>query len=175
MYRKLLTNRQIIYKKDVMHLEMQDINQKLIYEISKKFRNAIVSIKLTEELQDFSYIKHFPNGCCGVASLMLGAYLQSYGLSEHEYVYGDRNGFSHAWLECKSIIIDITSDQFEDGEEVYIGLRNGFYNSFKQQKRHAWNASLDGKCIESDRLFPLYSAILNIISFEKQPTISIML
>jgi len=151
-------------------LEVNEINQDVIYEISKKFRNAIEIMNLSEEQNDFMYIKHFPHGCCGVVSLMLGAYLHSLGLNEHEYVCGERNGFSHAWLEYKGMIIDITSDQFEDGREVNVGLENDLYLSFQQRKRHAWNDSLDGRCIERDRLFPLYKVILNKISFGKQPT-----
>lgn len=150
--------------KEMMILKTEEFNHDVIYEISRKFRNAIENVKSSAELSDFSYIKHFPHGCCGVVSLMLGAYLHSLGLNEHKYIYGERNGFSHAWLEYKAMVIDITSDQFEDGREIYVGLKNDFYYSFQRQKGHAWNDSLDGKCIELDRLYPLYKRILNKIS-----------
>jgi len=53
-----------------------------------------------------------------------------------EYVLGQRNKESHAWLEVGDFAIDITSDQFIDGlGPVYVGPVNAFHDSFIDQER----------------------------------------
>ena len=49
-----------------------------------------------------------------------------------DYICGERNGFSHAWLRKGGIIIDITGNQFSDfSQGVYVGKENNFYKDFK--------------------------------------------
>lgn len=71
---------------------------------------------------------------------------------------------SHACLEIDDIIIDITSDQFKDGVSVFVGKKNKFYEKFREDFRHSWNASLDGQSIETDRLYPQYKKIVDRIT-----------
>lgn len=68
----------------------------------------------------------FPRGSCGDASLLLGSYLADCGYFGFEYIAGER-GFqrnntwtSHAWLAQKSIIVDITADQFSDAPSAVV-------------------------------------------------------
>ena len=75
----------------------------------------------------------FPRGACGPSSHFLGEWLSKcYDLSI-EVVLGIRgkDDESHAWLECQSYVIDITSDQFSDGcGSSYVGKAGIFHCSF---------------------------------------------
>jgi hypothetical protein len=60
---------------------------------------------------------HFPRGCCGSVSEVLGRLLHERCAVDPLYVSGMRMGsdgrhITHAWLEVDDIIIDITADQF---------------------------------------------------------------
>lgn len=61
------------------------------------------------------YFSPFPLGWCGCTSRVLGAWLlhlfPEYSFS---YVCGQRNIHSHAWVEYRGLILDITADQFKD-------------------------------------------------------------
>lgn len=49
---------------------------------------------------------------------------------------GTRSNISHAWLEVDEWIIDITSDQFDDGCSYWlIDKGSKFHNSFNNQNR----------------------------------------
>ena len=82
------------------------------------------------------YFGSFPSSACGNISDMLALYMGKKGIRQIEYVWGKRNGRSHGWLEIEENIIDITSDQFDDGQgAVYVGKSTDFYNSFTEQSR----------------------------------------
>lgn len=140
---------------------MNENTIKQLYHIAEDFRQAILSLSDADFGQEINYLKHFPFGCCGITTLMHGAYLHAFGFDQQEYVCGMRFDFSHAWLELDEHIIDITSDQFSDGEAIYVGELNNFYQSFEIRNRHLWYESLVGKCIEKDWLYPTYKLILN--------------
>lgn len=59
----------------------------------------------------------FPRGCCGDVAELLAAFLKDEGFGTFTYVSGllESDHISHAWLEKDGVIIDATSDQFEDG------------------------------------------------------------
>lgn len=84
-----------------------------------------------------NHFECFPEGACGDMSEILMEWLRSKGCKGIKYVHGERDGSRpHAWLEVNDIIIDITSDQFEDGlEPVYIGPYTNFHNSFSAKKQ----------------------------------------
>ncbi|MDO6528281.1 hypothetical protein Q4519_21820, partial [Motilimonas sp. 1_MG-2023] len=77
-------------------------------------------------------VRDFPYGACGDTCEDLAEVLKELGYGAFSYVAGRReNGNSHAWLDCDSIIIDITADQFvEISEPVYLGPLNSWYKSF---------------------------------------------
>lgn len=79
---------------------------------------------------------NFPRGACGSASDIIGKWLSQKGVSGLKYAWGMRGQSSHGWLEYKGYILDITSDQFEDGcGSVFIGKSSKFHSSFKNQKK----------------------------------------
>lgn len=121
-----------------------------IQTLISNFRHAIDLAKYNGEFdRDFSF-NHFPRGCCGDASDLLGEYLL-----EHEihsiYVCGKlyleepEEGFqSHAWLTVDGLIADITGDQFGDRAIYfnydipdYYGPTDTFHRLFEVKERDA--------------------------------------
>jgi hypothetical protein len=99
-------------------------------------------IKARKILEEFGtdidpiFFRNFPNGCCGNTSDLLGQILSNQGVVGLKYVYGMRGKASHAWLELNGQIIDITSDQFEDGcGAVFFAPESEFHKSFKNQTK----------------------------------------
>ena len=86
--------------------------------------------------QKTELFRDFPAGACGNISGILGALLKEDIVGEIEYVWGDRDGKSHGWLEIDGIVVDITSDQFSDGlNPVYVGPVTAFHESFSDIHR----------------------------------------
>lgn len=82
-----------------------------------------------------NFFGNFPYGTCGNTSDMLAKWLQSKNIRGIEYVCGKRGTSSHGWLQLDKLIIDITSDQFEDGlGPVYVGKDRIFHDTFLNQK-----------------------------------------
>jgi hypothetical protein len=59
-------------------------------------------------------LREFPRGSCGDATLLLAKYLEENKCGKFDYVCGEREEFSHAWLQRDRLIVDITADQFDD-------------------------------------------------------------
>lgn len=74
-------------------------------------------------------LKQFPHGACGDAALLLAEYLHEQGYGRAHYVLGRRGDWSHAWLELRGSIIDITADQFEDYTETRFVLQDMAWHS----------------------------------------------
>lgn len=82
-----------------------------------------------------TFFGNFPSAACGNTSDLLSRWLQSNGFEGVKRVFGKRGQVSHGWLEWNGIIIDITSDQFEDGlGAVYIGTDRTFHDTFLNQR-----------------------------------------
>ena len=77
----------------------------------QKFRAALDRIVWVDMPDGF---KDFPRGACGGTSDILAEYLYSLGVKNIDYVCGEIEGQSHAWLEYDGIAADITADQFPD-------------------------------------------------------------
>jgi len=108
-----------------------DIEQ--VSEILKKARTLFES--RGNEIDSVCF-GNFPRGACGNASDIISKWLSQKGVSGLKYAHGTRGQASHGWLEYKSYILDITSDQFEDGcGSVFIGQSSKFHSSFKNQKK----------------------------------------
>lgn len=79
--------------------------------------------------------EYFPEGCCGASSKILADYLKvQFGLKA-EYVSGDLDGYSHAWLELDGNVIDITCDQFDGRPPVFFAPRDDWYCSLEDIQR----------------------------------------
>lgn len=121
--------------------------------LARQFRCAIEEVKNSLWLSHFS---DFPLGCCGDTCDLLGAFLSEQGFTELEYVWGYNGVKTHAWLECKGQIIDITGDQFSDSlPPIYVGPYILFYRKFSEIKKSelnslVWPLILDYKTIKKN-------------------------
>jgi len=109
------------------------------------FRSIISNIPKSEFSECSQLrISTFPNGCCSDASELLATYLIYKNIKPCYYISGEYGGWNneietHAWLSYDSIIIDITSDQFNDKgykqPDVYVGKQEKFHDSFNILKK----------------------------------------
>ncbi|MNE82602.1 hypothetical protein D3C80_1793370 [compost metagenome] len=81
-------------------------------------------------------MRGFPRGCCGVVSELLGDYLNAHFGLAIEYVCGEQDGASHAWLEHDGIVIDITGDQFDGRPSVFLSAKDNWYLTWFESSRH---------------------------------------
>ena len=78
-----------------------------------------------------SSFKHFPAAACDYSSTLLGIYfLRTLGLRFHLICSERRNPRKaenqyHAWLQLGEVIVDITSDQFEELKGTIVITRRG--------------------------------------------------
>lgn len=114
-----------------------------LFDLVFAFRNAVEKAHDNGDFDNVDCFCDFPNGCCGLASELLGHFLLEHGI-ESDYVCGDYIQHdkdiyqSHAWLKLEDgIIIDITGDQFKNRDEffnydksIYIGPMDDFHNLF---------------------------------------------
>lgn len=147
-----------------------------LLNIVVKFREAIEkALNEGEFVRDFRF-NHFPRGCCGDATDLLGHYLLIHGIKA-KYVCGnyygedEGNGQSHAWLLLDDdVIIDITGDQFKFNPiflkyntPVYIGPCDEFHALFEVEPRRdirdiKYINELGALCVP--RLSELYATII---------------
>lgn len=91
-----------------------------------------------------SYIalEGFPTGACQDASIFVGRYLELLGYTDFELVLGEGNFTqfkTHAWLESKEWLVDITADQFAPIGAAFILKINepiNDYLGFTEHHRH---------------------------------------
>ncbi len=76
--------------------------------VAYAFREELEKQKGLDQLPD--HLKKFPCGCCGVVSELLGDYFNTQLGLRVEYVCGEKDGGSHAWIELDGVVIDITSE-----------------------------------------------------------------
>jgi hypothetical protein len=74
-------------------------------------RNAILFIK-----DKSAQFRDFPKGCCRDITLISSLYLEENGCSGITYCSREFTSLlsSHAWLEYKGFIVDLTADQFNN-------------------------------------------------------------
>nr|WP_320015057.1 hypothetical protein [uncultured Desulfobacter sp.] len=110
-------------------------SEKEIESIKKHVAKARKILERHNKKLSGTFFGNFPCGACGNTSDILSKWLQSKGFKNIKYVSGQRGNTSHGWLEIEGIIIDITSDQFEDGlGDVYIGTNRIFHDTFLNQR-----------------------------------------
>ena len=103
-------------------------------------KEVVKARRIFEQHHDYiskTYFGGFPTGSCGCSADILAEYFISKGAKNIEYVYGERDGGSHGWLELDGLIIDITADQFEDGiESIFISYNRDFHEQFSPLERN---------------------------------------
>ena len=111
-----------------------NIDVKTIVELARNMRNAIELLPKSTLGIEMGY---FPRGACGDAALLLGAYFVDCGFFGFKYVCGERGSHSdnswttHAWLSFEGLIVDITSDQFEDiSDRVIVSKNSEWHQEF---------------------------------------------
>lgn len=87
-------------------------------------------------------LQNFPRGACGHASAILGQYLNDFMGIEFDYMAGqlkDKGNLqSHAWLQNKEFIVDITADQFEDIDiKVWVTSQSKWHQKLAGKKLYA--------------------------------------
>lgn len=80
-----------------------------IFNYCVQIRNSILKVQ-----NETSIFQNFPFGCCRDSSLLIGYFLTEIRIENISYCRGVFNNDtnSHAWLEYKNYIIDITANQF---------------------------------------------------------------
>lgn len=115
-----------------------DIDKNEVKMLAEVVRLATIEVLKTPSFEYYDAIE-FPRGLCGIMSRTLGVILKEQYPGENvEYVCGERNGQSHAWIELKQYIIDITCEQFDGINEsvcVCFTFESKFHLSFKNQTR----------------------------------------
>lgn len=97
--------------------------------LATEFRLAIEKCK-SIRTPAFSF-ENFPRGCCGQACHLLAKYLEQNGCGRFNYILGNRQGSSHAWLEQGKVIVDITADQFNDNNQpVIVTVEHNWHDQF---------------------------------------------
>ncbi len=76
----------------------------------------------------------FPFGSCGHTTILLGTILKDKGFGRFEYVLGQKEAQSHAWLQQCGIIVDITADQFPEVQDKVIVTTDSAWHSLFREK-----------------------------------------
>lgn len=105
-----------------------------ICALAERFRDAIERCDRRDLPVTFEC---FPLGSCGDATLLLAKYLKINGHDGFAYICGVREEQSHAWLGRRSLIIDITGDQFSDNPNaVFVGENSRWHAQFSIDSEH---------------------------------------
>lgn len=115
------------------------MTDKEIFQLAKKFRNAILKANANKEFSRDGFIELFPRGNCGIVCDLLGRYLLEYANLRSWYTSGETESESHVWLTLENgSIVDITGDQYSDrtgilyyNQPVYIGKIDTFHEQFR--------------------------------------------
>ena len=149
---------------------MMSLDILYLKELSLQFRNAIISYGIKKLPISFH---EFPLGSCGDVSLILGKYFDEMGLGQFDYVCGEIDGKTHAWLEKDGIIVDITADQFNEiADEIIVTTNNDyFYKRFKENLRHKYIQSFGNDDFVDMELLPAYYQIISCLYNKYKPVL----
>ena len=122
--------------------------------VATRFREAIECWAQNERPEPF---QSFPRGCCGDASELLAAYLESLGFVDVFYVTGSGtrdwgtgacDWCSHAWVEVGSYIVDITASQFSNSlPHVWVTRDRTWHDEVVEDRRPAGFHGYDDRTI----------------------------
>ena len=93
---------------------MRDHQDQVIFEAIKPLAFAVRQIlERYSRSHNDAMFENFPKGTCGPTAELLGRYLLESAGMQAGYVGGERpGGITHAWVDVKGIVVDITADQF---------------------------------------------------------------
>lgn len=148
------------------------MNVEEIYNITEKFRLAILDAKFDRRFHYRDRMSNFPSGCCDDASDLLAYYLmEKFNLytEQGNGTYHDKNPYNntnHAWLVLnRKIIIDITAAQFGFcgvfSKDIYVGKSFSFYQNLDGVK-FVKNYDIT----KSERLWTDYQVIMSYMPGE---------
>ena len=120
---------------------LPDLHEQLFSDMQLQFlkRECIKIRKLLEKASNEKaadyFLDSFPRGKCGLTCRVLGPWLISmFPDYRFEYVCGFRGEQSHAWIEARGLIIDITADQFDDiSDKVIVGYDHKIHDTFENK------------------------------------------
>jgi len=102
-------------------MRMDQLEQEHLLDLCKRFRIALE--RSSDQTHQF---QSFPDGCCRDTAVLLNEFLKEQGYEDIRYCAKDRDEYSsHARLEYKGRIIDLTADQF--GQNYPPVLLSGFF------------------------------------------------
>lgn len=100
-------------------------------EVASRFRAAIIRVIERSPHDLPPHFCHFPNGCCSDASTLLATYLRQEHSEAPLILFGENGQRTHAWLNVRGAIIDITGDQFADyGPNQYVLRESVWHDQF---------------------------------------------
>jgi hypothetical protein len=147
--------------------EKPDVLQNRIRNVAQVTRDVIEGIP--KDKRDVG-LEYFPEGACGHASVIVGQCLMDFLNIEFDYFAGSFQNVdsyqSHAWLQNKDFIVDITADQFDDVDiKVWVTTNSKWHQDLLGKPIH--KATLE----EYDRgamipLAPFYEQIKEMITSE---------
>jgi len=109
-----------------------------VYQLAKKFRDAMERAKEAGVFNRTISFDDFPNGSCGDTCYLLSEFLLKHGIYT-EYVWGEANSWSHAWLAVADKIdldrkrsehnISTYHEEFDENSNVYEIILNAIQSN----------------------------------------------
>jgi len=121
---------------NVKHSIVADTDENKLYAAALGFRALIEKCDPKSLSVGF---QEFPLGSCDDAALLLGKYLEQNNCGEFDCVSGKRGTQTHAWLvNANGVIVDITSDQFDENHEaVIVSRESAWHKTFEIDHKHS--------------------------------------
>jgi hypothetical protein len=101
----------------------------------------------------------FPAGACSPSVNLLGRYLAECNYDGFAYVSAERGSLdddtwtSHAWLARGECVVDITSDQFEDGAGPVVVGRSEWHKQFAIEIREMRDFERETRLDQTETLY----------------------
>lgn len=135
-----------------------------IRTVATRFRAAIEATDFGGH--DFN-LTNFPKDCCHHAAALLRLYLFDQGLGLFDKAEGRRpDGREHVWVRQNDIVIDITADQFDEGQAKVIVTRHSPWHAAWQlaESRSTDEAMLNCSRDFYSKQYPVYPLILTNVN-----------
>ncbi len=111
----------------------------------RRLAKGVREVLESKELVDLApFFREFPTQCCEAASQFLAALTAECGMNGGEIVLANRRApyDSHAWFEVKGFVVDVTADQFPEGQGPVIVTRTSpWHGTWTVRKRYSFDAS----------------------------------
>ena len=116
-------------------------------------------------------LQSFPHGACGDAALLLGKFLEHHGFGLFDYMLGQRENRSHAWLQEGGLVVDIAGDQFADNnQKVFVKYGSAWHSSFHAEALHVADYEIYDDYTE-DTLSKAYQYVISLVPEAQRPTL----